>query len=202
MGYRVKELPTKKTEPKWKVQYISYKKKDIKNFNQSNPRKTWDIEKERWRTLGFYKYMNLDEARTRSKQLNAQKDIKAQEERIKKSLEKNQEFQKRFDSVLPEEFTSEFEKRFVTKTFLSADRKYGRNRALARWRAAQKLIIAIDCEPSEWFYRCHDFYDYFSERQLSIRYMNEILKFTNLWGFFLCKKMGRLFYPVPRPGGY
>jgi len=45
MGYRVKELPSKKSEPKWKVQYVSYKKKDIENFDQPNPRKTWDVSK-------------------------------------------------------------------------------------------------------------------------------------------------------------
>lgn len=32
--------------------------------------------------------------------------------------------------------------------------------------------------------------------------MNEIMKFANLWRFFICKKMGRPFLPVPRPGGY
>jgi hypothetical protein len=202
MGYRVKELPNKKSQPKWKIQYISYKKKDIQNTNQLNPRKTWDISKDRWKPLGFYKYMNAAEAKVRAKQLSAQAEIKAQEERIRKSLEEEDKFKKRFDSILPEEFEAEFEKRFVTRTYLSADREYGRNRALARWRAARKVIITINTEPSDWYYNLYDFYDYFSDRQLSIRYMNEVMKFVNLWGFFICKKMGRPFLPVSRPGGY
>ena len=34
MGYYVKILPTKKTEPKWKIQFISYPKKQIKELVQ------------------------------------------------------------------------------------------------------------------------------------------------------------------------
>lgn len=32
--------------------------------------------------------------------------------------------------------------------------------------------------------------------------MNEVMKYVNLWGFFICKKMGRPFLQVSRPGGY
>lgn len=202
MGYRVKKLPNKKSEPKWKVQYVSYKKEDIENFDQTNPRKTWDVNKDRWKTLGFYKYMTFEEAKVRVKQLNTQKHLKDQEERIQQKLHEEELEQKRFDSILPEEFTNEFEKRFVTKTFLSEDREYARNRAVARWKAAKKVIVTINLEPSEWYYSIYDFYDYFCDRQLSLRYMNEVMKYVNLWGFFLCKKMGRPFLQVPRPGGY
>lgn len=82
MGYRLKKLPSKKSDPQWKVQYVSYKKSDIENFDQTNPRKTWDVGKDRWKPLGFYKYMTFEEAKVRAKQLNAQKQHKAQEERI------------------------------------------------------------------------------------------------------------------------
>lgn len=202
MGYRVKELPSKKSEPKWKVQYVSYKKKDIENFDQSNPRKTWDISKDRWKSLGFFKYMNLSEVKVRARQLNVKADLKAQEERVQKNKTELEKNKKRFDAILPIEFTDEFEKRFVTKTYLSIDRLHGRNRAVTTWNAARKVIIAINQDPSEWYYNVHDFFDYFTEKSLSIRYMNEVMKYVNLWGFFICKKMGRPFFPVPRPGGY
>ena len=108
------------------------KKDDIENFNQTNPRKTWDVNKDRWKPLEFYKYMTFEEAKVRARQLNAQKQLIAQEERIQQKLHNEEIEQKRFDSILPEEFTNEFEKRFVTKTFLSSDREYARNRAIAR----------------------------------------------------------------------
>ncbi|MBI2519769.1 MAG: hypothetical protein HYV97_05110 [Bdellovibrio sp.] len=205
MSYYVKALSWKNEEPKWKVQFVSYKKDHIRTLESSKvkkPKKTWDVEKDRWRALGFYKSMTIGDARERAKQINAQNQTKAQEGRIKLEPNKQKDFQERFISKLPEEFVSEFEKRFVTKTFLSKDRNYDGNRFLRLWKAAQKLILAIEGEPSEWYFNLYDFYDYFTDRQLSVRYMNEILKFANLWGFFICKKMGQPFLQVPRPGGY
>ena len=198
MGYFIKKLEWKKSFPKWKIQYVSYKSKDIKNSKAVHPKKTWDVEKDRWRALGFSKTMSIEDAKVRAKQLNTIKNQLTQEERV----QKNKKLTNILTSKLPIEFVEEFEKRFVTKTFLSADRKYNSNRALRLWKAAQKLIVSIEHEPSEWYYNIYDFYDYFRDRKLSIRYMNEILKFTNLWGFFICKKMARPFLQVPRPGGY
>lgn len=46
MGYYVKHLSWKKTNPKWKVQYVSYKKEHIDQIDNSkskNPKKTWDV---------------------------------------------------------------------------------------------------------------------------------------------------------------
>lgn len=205
MGYYVKALSWKKTEPKWKIQFVSYKKEHTRTLVSSRakkPKKTLDIDKDRWKALGFCKTMTLEEARARSRQLNARVHLKAQEERVKKEEDKKRLLNERFASKLPEEFVAEFEKRFVTKTFLSKDRKYDANRALRLWSAARKVILSIESDPSEWYYNIYDFYDYFADRQLSVRYMNEIMKFVNLWGFFICKKMGRPFLTVPRPGGY
>lgn len=205
MGYYVKFLSWKKSKPNWKVQYVSYKKEhidQIKNKDSKKPKKTWDVTKSRWRSLGFYNDMSILEARARAKQLNLIENTKRQEERIKEIEQRNLEIRQRCYIKLPDEFLLEFEKRFVTKTHLSLERSDNKNRALRVWRAAQKVILAIDYEPSDWYYNIHDFYDYFYEKKLSIRYMNEIMKFVNLWGFFFCKKLGRPFFPVPRPGGY
>lgn len=51
-------------------------------------------------------------------------------------------------------------------------------------------------------FHTHDIYDYFHQKQLSLRYILSILKLSNLWGFFICKKMARPFLPVPPPRGY
>lgn len=202
MGYYVKPLPWKKSVPNWKIQFVSYKKKHVSSSKAKKKSKTWDISPERWKSLGFYRMMSLEDARTRSKQLNLIESIKRQEESTQIHKSKNESLQKLFYATIPKEFSEEFEKRFVTKTFLTEDRDYNRNRALRVWRAAQKVIIAVNCDPSEWHYNVHDFYDYFCNKQLSVRYMNEIMKFVNLWGFFFCKKIGRPFMQVPRAGGY
>jgi hypothetical protein len=57
MGFYVRSLPKKKKAPKWKVQFVSYRKLDYKNSKSSGLKKEWDIQKERWRLLGFLTLM-------------------------------------------------------------------------------------------------------------------------------------------------
>lgn len=102
MSYYIRALPNKKSEPKWKVQYVSFKKSDYKESQAKFPKKEWDISKTQWSALGFYRYMTLDEAKVRARQLNSHLEIKRQEVRLLKLEETNRLFQKRFDSVLPE----------------------------------------------------------------------------------------------------
>ena len=85
MGYFIKKLEWKKSFPKWKIQYVSYKSKDIKNSKAVHPKKTWDVEKDRWRALGFSKTMSIEDAKVRAKQLNTIKNQLTQEERVQKN---------------------------------------------------------------------------------------------------------------------
>jgi hypothetical protein len=186
------------------VQYASYKKADWpKNTRAKVPKKEWNISKDRWGSLGFNKFMTLEEAKIRAKQLNAQNHLKRQEEKIKKIEDEQKKTQKRYDSVLPREFVEEFELRFVEKK--DSQTRFGerkRSRSYTAWRAAQKMIAALGVEPSEWFYHTSEIYDYFYNQKTSLRYMNSIRKFANLWGFFICKKLCRPFLPIPTPRGY
>lgn len=203
MGYFVKLLPSKKSEPKWKVQYISFKKQDITESKAAKPKKTWDISTERWTGLGFYKYMTEKEAKARAKQLNTQLHIRRQEERLKDLENKNQTFHKRFDSIFPDEFLVEFERRFIKAR--DSDVESGRRRttrARIVWKAAQKMIINLGVEPTDWLYSTYEIYDYFYSIGYSIRYISSVLKFANLWGYYFCKKTGRAFLPVSCPKGY
>lgn len=116
MGYHIKFLPFKKSNPQWKVQFISFKKCDTQKSKAKKPKREWDISKERWRSLGFSESMNLAEAKGRARQLNAQNQLKRQEEQLLKINEQQKQFQLRHDSVLPSEFVSEFEKVFIRKS--------------------------------------------------------------------------------------
>ena len=103
MGYYVRALPHKKNLPNWKIQYISARKKDRKETSISKTNKTaWDVSKSRWPSLGFHQSMTIDEAHQRARQLNAQLQLKRQEEVIQKIKTKEAEFQLRNTSVLPE----------------------------------------------------------------------------------------------------
>jgi hypothetical protein len=203
MGYYVRSLAWKKKTPSWKVQFISYQREDTKSSSAKKPKKEWDIEKERWRSLGFHSSMTVTEARARARQLNAQIALKRQEERIRKEQFVEDETRKRFESILPIEFVQEFEKRFVRAR--DRETESGKRRtthARVVWRAAQGMIVKVGVEPSDWFYYTHEIYDYFYDKKYSVRYIQSILKFANLWGFFICKKMARPFLPIPFPRSY
>ena len=47
MGYYVRKLANRKTEPKWKIQYVSFKKADTVGSTTKYPKKEWDISKDR-----------------------------------------------------------------------------------------------------------------------------------------------------------
>ena len=153
MGYYIKSLCWKKSSPKWKVQFVSYKNADNKDSNAKKPTKEWDIDSYRWRSLGFHKLMTLDEARTLARQLNAQEFVKRQEERIQKVLIEENNNKKMYDSVLPIEFVEEFESRFL-RTRDSETKKGKRKTSHTRsnWNAAKKMIVALKIDPSEWHY--------------------------------------------------
>ncbi|MBI3336141.1 hypothetical protein HYZ98_01070 [Candidatus Peregrinibacteria bacterium] len=148
--------------------------------------------------------MEIADARTRSRQLNAQLMLKRQEERIRQLQKAENEFRMRNNAVLPLEFVEEFELCFLKireeGSLISRTRRQKRVRVL--WKAAQKMIRTLQIEPSEWFYHIHDVYDYFCNQQLSLSYSQGILKFANLWGFFISRKLVRPFLPVPVPKGY
>ncbi|MCB0404739.1 MAG: hypothetical protein KDD51_08115 [Bdellovibrionales bacterium] len=203
MGYYVKAQPKKKSLPHWKLQYISFKKTDTTLSKAKKPKREWDISKDRWLGLGFNKQMTLEEARARARQINAQLHLRRQEEQIRKIEEEQAEFQLRYDSILPTEFVAEFELRFIRKRDSQTMQGLRKNtRSYTVWRASQKMIVAVGIEPSEWFCHTHRIYDYFHSEQMSLRYLNSVLRYANLWGFFICRKLGRPFLPVPMPKGY
>ena len=67
MGYVIKKLPDKKSNPKWKVQFSSRKKEHAKNKDVKFPSRAWDIPKHRWSGLGISKNMSVEEPRSEIK---------------------------------------------------------------------------------------------------------------------------------------
>lgn len=201
MGFYVRALPNKKKEPKWKIQYVSYAKADCKKLKST--KKEWDLHKDRWRPLGFLPTMSLEQARSRAKQLNAINKIKKQEERVQKLKEEEVQLHISNNAFLPHEFVEEFERRFIR--YRDSETKEGRrkvSRAHVIWRASQKMIVHLKIDPMEWFERRYEVYDYFYQQSFSISYCRKILNIANLWGYFICKKLGKPFLPIRPPKGY
>lgn len=166
-------------------------------------KKEWDVDKNRWRALGFHSGMSLEDARVRAKQINAQRFLKEQEKRLytQQKIEKAEKIKNEF--CLPLEFVAEFEKRFIrVRDSETESGRRKKSRAHIVWRAAQKTIVAVQIEPSEWFYHIHEIYDHFHGCRYSVRYIHAILKFINLWGFFISRKLAQPFLQIPVPRGY
>lgn len=203
MGYYIRALSCKKSDPKWKVQYISRKKEDTKTSAAKFPSRTWDIPQDRWRGLGFFKHMTIGEARDIAKALNAKAHLKRQEEQLRKfQLQLTQE-QLANAAFLPDEFVAEFEGRFIRSR--DSETESGRrrtSRAHIIWRTAQRMIRTIGIPPSEWFEHSYEIYDWFYHQQYSISYLVKIIRLANLWGYFFCKKTGKPFLAIPLPRGY
>ncbi|OFZ13433.1 MAG: hypothetical protein A2Z20_08555 [Bdellovibrionales bacterium RBG_16_40_8] len=183
MGYHIKFLPHKKSIPQWKVQFISFKKSDTQGSKAKKPKREWDIAKDRW--------------------LNAQIQLKRQEEQLRKVEETQNQFQLRHDSVLPSEFIAKFEKVFVRKSDSQTEQGLRRTtRSHVVWRAAQRMIIAVGVEPSHWVYSYRQIYEYMIVQKMSVRYAHSVLCMANFWGYFISHKMARPFLPVKSPRGY
>jgi hypothetical protein len=203
MGYYVRALPWKQSDPRWKLQFVSYKSQDTKESNAIKAKKEWDVDPDRWRSLGFHKMMTLDEAKVRARQLNAQDFIKRQEERIQRIAIEENNTKKKYDSVLPVEFVEEFEARFLkTRDSETSKGRRKTSHVRSKWKAAQRMIIALKIDPSEWYYYNKEIYDYFYDQKLSISYLTSILSLVNAWGYFICRKLAKPFLHVTRPRGY
>ncbi len=203
MGYYIRSLPHRKKSPNWKVQFVSYKRKDIEGAYRPSHRRTWDISKDRWSSLGFHAGMSYEEAKVRMRQLNAELHLKYQEERIRRLEKEKRESKLRRDSLLPEKFVEEFEKLFLQVRYEKTVRgRRSFRRVSTIWNATQKMIETIRIDPWEWFFHMKTIYDYFRSRQLSLYYIHAILRTANLWGFFISRKLAKPFLPVGVPRGY
>jgi hypothetical protein len=103
-----------------------------------------------------------------------------------------------------EEFVAEFEERFVrARDVLTESQRQRRNKQrYTTWRAAQKTIVKVGIEPTNWFYHQDYFYDSFCENQYSVGYIQSILGMINLWGHFITRKLCQPFSPIRYPKGY
>ncbi len=205
MGYYVRSIHDKKSVPNWKVQYVSTRLADRRETSKAkNPKRTWDIPKQRWSPLGFNDALSIEEARARAKQLNSQILLKRQEERLKKFNDEQITLKLKHQSVLPDEFVAEFEERFIRarNVFNEHIRQQQNRQRHGSWRAAQKVIIAVGIEPCNWFFHNEKFYDIFYLKQFSLGYLARVLSMINLWGRFICRKLGQPFLSVRLPRGY
>lgn len=142
--------------------------------------------------------MTLEVARIRAKQLNAQLELRRQEERRRKLEEKFDVLDVKSQAALPNIFKDEFEIRFITSRY---DDPKWRKRMMTSWRAAQRMLIEVQLDPIYWFDEAHHFYNYLHRKRFSFSYCKKILFLTNMWGHSVCRKLNHSFTRIPSPRG-
>lgn len=65
------------------------------------------------------------------------------------------------------------------------------------WRGTQALIAEVQLEPWNYSMYPNKIYSYAVRHQYSPSWFKKILKFVNLWGFFVCNKRNKPFLAVP-----
>lgn len=198
MGYYIRKLKTKNQNPRWKVQFISYKKQYTGQSNAKKPRKDWDISKRRWIALGFKDSMSLEQARARARQINAKIEMRRQEERRKQIEEEQFVLEQKFTAALPDIYKEEFEQRYLVGRYKNPG---WQKRFLTCWRATQRMLTELQIDPVDWNEDAHLFDDYFQKKSYSFSYIKKILLVTNLWGHFLSRRLGQNFMRIPSPRG-
>lgn len=142
--------------------------------------------------------MTIDQARIRSRQLNAQINLKRHEEKRLKYEAEVKTLELKCAGFLPEPMLRQFEERYFCGSRLQRVLK---NKELSHWRAAQKLILDLQLEPSDWYDETHQIYDWFHKQRFGISYIKKIIRILNLWGFYISRKMGKAFLNVRFPRG-
>ncbi len=140
MGYYVRFLERKTELQPWKLQFITHKKIDTVASKAKRPRKEWDIPQRKWSALGFHSQMGFEIARSRAKQLNAQLELRRQEERRRIIEEQIAKLDLKAHAFLPDFFKDEFEMKFISSRY--DDVKWKR-RTMTSWRAAQRMLIEV-----------------------------------------------------------
>ncbi len=201
MRYFIKHLKTKKSDPKWKVQLISYKQEDIQKLAKPNHKAkkvTKDIKKDKWHEHGFQTSMTYEEAVERKNQLNAQ--TKLDEERRARAV-----IQQRFDdedkiecAFLPPLLVIEFEKKLERDSYCDP-KEFKRSKIISHWRAIKRLIREIAIDPKHWEDEKRRIYNYFIKQEWSVSYSEKIIIILNKWGHFCAKKQNIFYAPIPFP---
>lgn len=200
MGYSIKKVPYKGAG--WKLQFITYDIAGSTNPKAKSPSKIRDVPKKDWQEHGFNLSMSYEQAKSQAKSLNSQAEVKRWAEKkanIRTRLDKEDKVESAF---LPEHFVDEFQKEILFEKMArgSSDIKL-KNKIESHWRASKRIVREIKLHPQDWNEKAYRFFNLFVKKKMSPSYVQKLLRILNHWGFFISKKEGRPFLPIPAPKG-
>lgn len=149
-----------------------------------------------WLALGFTQEMNLQDARARASQINAEKSLEINKAR--KAALRALSLETSETALLPKAFVDEFSQNLLGRRSSSDQHK---RKLVSHWKYLKKMILDLQIKPEEYADSAENIYDYFVGRETSLEYSLKLIGLMNRWGAFYCKKTGKFFEPVPNPKG-
>lgn len=193
MGYRIKKVPFKKG-PGWKLQLITYPKE--------NERKTQDIPRDEWRTHGFTPDLTFEEAQQTARSINAENERKRVAERKAATLRLMKKESETINANFPTGLLRDFERIVLrARKALTEKEKEAQSKRESHWKAAKKVIVAVNLDYPDWAEQKVVFFDHFAHEKISYSYVQKITRLMNEWGAFCAKRQGKYFADLPLPTG-
>ena len=149
--------------------------------------------------LGFPPSLTIEEARERSKSLNAQATLLSRA-KVRLAVSKRLDDEELLESAyLTRGDAVEFEQKVLLERMSPEDAKA--KKLLSHWRACKRAILVVSLDVSEWSEKPYQFYDYWTRENVSMSYVKKLIPLLNKWGMFQAKKYKTAFLALPFPTG-
>lgn len=185
-------------------------------FNKTKKGLKWSVYNRFWNTdlkkhqvkkitptvfkdLGFNQKMTLNQARDHAKKINSVNSLKRKEQQKKVKASENLHHlisitNDLFPALLTEQFIEH-----VTENWWGGD--YNLKKTIQHFAKVQSIITELHLLPSEYFKKKNAFYKYFANNQISVSYMEKLIKVINQWGEFYSESTLSYFKKLPYPKG-
>lgn len=136
---------------------------------------------------GFRPNMTLDEAKLRAHQLQAESWVELKAKKAAQAKAVLERYAKLRSAFLTDEDALQFEREYLEEYKIRR----------AHWNTVQRIVVDIGIHPSQWHKQKSRVYEQFKLKRCSANYAKKILRYLNLWGYFLCEKQGKAWMKVP-----
>ena len=201
MRFVFKNLPKKKSSPKWKIQQRSYKREDLEKFGKSRKSKSVekDLPKGEWARFGFSTDMDPEEARQRVKQLNSKKKLEDEARAKFRYLKKLNQEEAVESAFLPKYLVSGFEEKLYKDSDFDNKEDFYQTKIMSHWRACKKVIRELGVDIKDWEDERKQIYRLFRKYKWSLSYCEKLIMLLNKWGRYCSKRQNIFFSDIPFP---
>ncbi|MGZ3744538.1 MAG: hypothetical protein ACXWRE_13220 [Pseudobdellovibrionaceae bacterium] len=190
MGWRLKPNTARTT---WSLHHIVDKGLD-KNGKKLRPARV--IERSQLVEFGFNPSWSYEQAlRYYNNTFKAEQEFRRKAEKKAKAKARVNEIAIVASTFLPEDLVQEFYQ-YLKDRFGDSNGELPDNYD-SFWRGAQALISEVALEPWNYSLYPNKIYSYAEKHQYSPSWFKKVLKFVNLWGYFVCNKREKPFLPIP-----